>query len=128
MGEQFKVDEIAIGQNFTFSLNRNDMECEILAGPLESGICKCLATSEILPSSICYIVQWADGDTVYVEPKNLRKKRPPTTGEQAIRALFLVAPADRRATVESRAEYWAAYEYTHLMIACDVRGLTGAQK
>jgi hypothetical protein len=48
-------------------------------------------------------------------------------GEQAIRDLFLVAPADRRATVESRAEYWAAYEYTHLMIACDVRGLAGVQ-
>jgi hypothetical protein len=52
---------------------------------------------------------------------------PSRIGEQSIRDLFLVAPADRRTTVESRAEYWAAYEYTHLMIACDVRGLAGAQ-
>jgi hypothetical protein len=125
MSEQFSVGEVAIGQNCD-GPGRNGVECTVVDGLAMRTVCHTINRS-VIYTIAAYLVTWPNGEVTASTPDQLRKKRPPTTGEQAIRDLFLVAPADRRATVESRAEYWAAYEYTHLMIACDVRGLPGAQ-
>jgi hypothetical protein len=125
MSEQFNPGEIAIGQNFIDFPEHNGEDLVIVEGARFGSSIDAMDLT--VYTGVRYEVESIRGERFYCTPSHLRRRNPPATGEQAIRDLFLVAPEDRRATVESRAEYWAAYEYTHLMIACDVRGLAGAQ-
>jgi hypothetical protein len=55
---------------------------------------------------------------VYGEPRFLRRKRPPTTGEQLIRAMFDAPPVERRETTTARL---AQYDTTQALMAMGVR-------
>lgn len=81
----FAVGEIAIGQGFVYATQRNSMECEILGGLKESGICRCAVRGILLASTQCHYVRWSDGHEAYVDPRHLRKRRPPASDESAHR-------------------------------------------
>ena len=85
----FKVGEIAIGQNFAFDVDRNGAECEIIRGLHMVRVLYCVTTRRRLPRSMNYAVRWADGAHTYVEPKNLRKRRPPASDGAAYRQAML---------------------------------------
>jgi hypothetical protein len=90
MSEQFKVGEVVIGQNFVFSTHRNGMEAEIIGGLSErEGWDE--VTLEYYAST-CYEVLWADGRITIQEPHYLRRRKPPTTGEESVLALFKRTP------------------------------------
>lgn len=70
----FKVGEIAIGQNYTFDIRRNNAECEII-GPLEkrNGIDSVTGRRVRV---IGYRVRWACGESAIATPEKLRRKPP----------------------------------------------------
>lgn len=86
----FKVGEIVIGQNFILATSRNGMEAEII-GALEMRQWIIRDTGR-MGESVAYKVRWADGEITSQEPPYLRRKKPPTTGEDAIMALLKRVP------------------------------------
>jgi hypothetical protein len=116
MGEQFKVGEICVGQNFINAQYRNGMECKIVGAlKLRQSINSTSGKVRLLES---YLVQWADGDVTAQRPFFLRRKRPPTTGEDAIMALFNAPPVERRQPVTA---WQAQYDTAQALMKMGVR-------
>lgn len=82
----FKVGEVAIGQHFdTYpELNGADL---VVTEPLAVREWH-VARSDAWQSGLSYVVRTPDGVEGCVKPHNLRKKRPPTTGEERVLAMF----------------------------------------
>lgn len=87
----FKVGEIVVGQNITSQPEYNGMEAEIIGG-LEPRRCHRNATGEVLGTVMTYAVRWANGLVTAQEPHKLRRRKPPTTGEESIMALLKRVP------------------------------------
>lgn len=85
----FKVGEVVVGQHFIFDTHRNGMEGEIVVG-LHMGTIPHRITGT--PIELGYGVRWADGDLRMAAPVNLRRRKPPTTGEESVLAMFKRAP------------------------------------
>lgn len=90
MSGQFKVGEVLVGQNHIFDTSLNGMECTVVEG-LEMRTS--FATGVGLEEGMAYVVEWADGRVWDCDPRNLRRKQPPT-GEESILRMF-TAPAPR---------------------------------
>lgn len=75
----FKVGEVCIMQNSHYPPN-NGRECVVVRA---LGLHR--VDGELLA---CYITQTSDGEIWGSEPHQLRRKRPPTTGEESIIAMF----------------------------------------
>jgi hypothetical protein len=100
MSEQFKVNEIVIGQNFIVDTQFNGMEAIIIGG-LEMRPWSYEDTGES-GESLAYEVEWENGEVTVQEPFTLRRK-PPTTGEASVLALFRVTPRHTSAPATSTA-------------------------
>lgn len=101
----FKVGEVVIGIGFVVDVHRNGVECVIAKG-LNFGRGVDPKTREIVVDTR-YRVQWPDGQFTRVLQHNLRRRAPPTTGEQSIMALFLVTPKQkaRKVAIEATGEH-----------------------
>jgi hypothetical protein len=116
MSAQFNVGDIAIGQNFVLATDFNGMEATIV-GPLEMrGGFDC-GTGEWV-ETLCYEVEWANGDFSQQEPFYLRRRQPPTTGEQSIIAMFDTPMVDRRRPVTA---WQAQYDTAQALMKMGVR-------
>jgi hypothetical protein len=116
MSEQFKVGDVCVGQNFVFSTDRNGMECTVIGGlQMRPGINHITgkAAWEML-----YDVRWADGAESFQEPYTLRRKRPPTTGEQMIRSMFDAPPVERRQPITA---WQAQFDTAQALMTMGVR-------
>lgn len=89
MSEQFKVNEVAIGQNFVNRSKYNGVECEIIGG-LE--LHTCIRPNGEVHTVMRYLVAWADGVVAAVAHCHLRRRKSPATGEASILALFKGTP------------------------------------
>lgn len=86
----FKVGEAVIGQNFIVSTELNGMEAEIIGGlTMRRGFD---AVTLEFAETMCYEVMWATGAVSLQEPWYLRRRKPPTTGEESIIAMFRTTP------------------------------------
>lgn len=92
MSGSFKVGEVLVGVNFITHPDRNDMECIVIGG-LDVSDAILVRTGEVVRACATYEVEWADGFVDNVQPKNLRRKQPPT-GLATVLAWF-TAPAPR---------------------------------
>lgn len=93
MSAQFKVGEIAIFQNAMFNLSINGQEVEIIGGLHEYiGEVTGLRRQG-------YRIRLPCGRASNALPHQLRKKNPPSTGEQAIMALFNNVASRKRVPV-----------------------------
>lgn len=72
----FRIGEIAIGQNIIGYPEYNGMECEIIRGLCSRRIHNGL-TGEDMGVRDVYRVKWADGERSSQEPHQLRKKHEP---------------------------------------------------
>lgn len=82
----FKVGEVAVGQNFEHYPEHNGEDLLVVEGLSHGAMFVGRARRWI--SGPHYRVQSSSGEEFLVRPHNLRKKRPPTTGEESILALF----------------------------------------
>lgn len=89
MTAPFKVGEFAILQNCVYPEN-NGEECEII-GPLQ------MRKSIELGVIMAYEIQYRKGIAV-TSPHMLRRRKPPTTGEASILAMFLTSPQKKGVT------------------------------
>jgi hypothetical protein len=78
---EFKVGEVAIGQNFEYFPEHNGMECEIIGGLAIR--MRMNSHDGTLITDHCYIVVWANGVRCTVSPGYLRKRNPPATDTSA---------------------------------------------
>lgn len=88
MNSAFKIGEVAILCNARFNPSLNGMECEITGG---------LELREVTQDSsiaLRYAVRGADGNDYHADPHQLRRRKPPTTGEESVLAMF--KPATKR--------------------------------
>jgi hypothetical protein len=81
----FKVGEVCVGQNFVLDPKYNGVEC-VVDEPFGEYVG--IDRAGLPRRRIGYGVRWANGELSYVNPHNLRRKRPPTTGEELIIAMF----------------------------------------
>lgn len=87
----FKVGEILVGQNHIINTEKNGMECEVIGDlVMRTGYPGGLN----LPpeTKLQYLVRWANGQEWNACPQYLRRRKPPTTGEQSIMSLLLTTP------------------------------------
>lgn len=116
MDEQFKVGDIVILQNdpsFTVDaeikrLNGEEIE---IAGPLR------IWTLHDGPF-YGYMVTHPTCEEFFCAPHELRRPKPPTTGEQSIRAMFDSPPVERRRPVTA---WQAQYDTAQALMKMGVR-------
>lgn len=87
MSAPFAVGEVVIGQNFIFWPELNGMECEITEAAKLRPLAFC-HRSGIYKDAPQYVVTWADGAKTYTAANNLRRRKPPTTGEESLMQLI----------------------------------------
>lgn len=80
----FKVGEIVVGQNCTWLTQYNGMECEVIE-PLAE---RWTNHNGNFGFRVTYRVRWANGDVNTPLPTQLRRRKPPTTGEESVLAMF----------------------------------------
>lgn len=71
---KFQIGDILLGCNFTFDLEYNDLECEVI-----SGMCYRKSRHEVLNKSydgLMYVVVWSNGTTTCQPEYNLKKLPP----------------------------------------------------
>jgi hypothetical protein len=84
----FAVGEIVEGCNHIYDTHLNGMQCEITGRlAIRNGINPLGVEQDIS----AYFVRWSSGIETNTEPRNLRRRKPPTTGEQSVMQMF-VAP------------------------------------
>lgn len=89
MTAPFNVGEFAILQNCLYPEN-NGEECEII-GPLQ------MRKSLELGVIMAYKIQYRKGTAVTL-PHTLRRRKPPTTGEESVMSMFLTSPQKKGVT------------------------------
>lgn len=82
MSEQFKVGEVATIQNAVFDLWLNGQDCTVVRGLHRIQDSR---TGEIF---IGYSVELPNGKPLGCHPHQLKKRKPPTTGEDAVMGMF----------------------------------------
>lgn len=87
MSEQFKVGEVAIGQNFVDFTEHNGEDLLVVGG-LHYGEWVDMMALESC-RGMYYQVQSICGEKFVVTPHQLRRRKPPSaTGEQSVLAMF----------------------------------------
>lgn len=72
---EFKIHEVATGQNHIYDTALNGMECEIIEGLQIRRLTH--KVSGLNDYRECYRVKWANGKILCAQPGYLRKKKPP---------------------------------------------------
>lgn len=75
----FRINEIAIGQNINSSPEYNGMECEVICGLQKQTVR--WSDGRLTHDEPVYEVTWANGETLCVRPNNLRKRHEPGNWE-----------------------------------------------
>jgi hypothetical protein len=116
MNPKFKPGEIVIIQNdpqitFEPELKRLEgEEVEIIAPARHEPFCDGVL--------FCHLVRHASYGEFYAAPHELRRKRPPTTGEDGIMARFKAPPVEHRDTTTA---WQAQYDTAQALMAMGVR-------
>jgi hypothetical protein len=76
MRSPFKVGDVCIGQNFVRDIDRNGVECTIIGGLEPRNYLDFHSGETFL--LYCHEVEWSDGLISSIQPKNLRRKQPPS--------------------------------------------------
>jgi hypothetical protein len=111
----FRVGEVVEGRGFIRDTHRNGRAGQIASDPFmyfhKNGC-----------AMLCQFVCWDDGVEHSAAVDCLRRKRPPTTGEQLIRAMFDAPPVDRR---QPATAWMAQYDTAQALMAMGVRVRVG---
>lgn len=102
MSGQFKVGEVVVGCNHVIDVGFNGLEA-VITGPLEQHDWQHPDGS--FGTDLCYALTWANGLEELATPNHLRRRKPPTTGEQSIMALFLVTPQPSKVAAKATGEH-----------------------
>lgn len=90
MSGPFRLGEVVLGQNFVDFTEHNGEELLVVGG-LEYRTVTCLTSLKTV-SGMSYKVQTKYGETFTCGPHQLRRRKPPTTGEESVLALFSGQP------------------------------------
>jgi len=86
----FKVGDVVEGYGFVYHPERNGMSGVIAIG-LQVRPTRNMITRKNFYDAV-YGVEWQDGYESSIEPKNLRRRKPPMTGLEDVLAMFYQQP------------------------------------
>lgn len=86
----FNIGDVCVGQNFVRDTSYNGKECTVLGFGVVDAYCT--ITDQLLGPMALYKVEWFDSSITYQDANELRLKKPPTAGEEIIRAMFQPQP------------------------------------
>jgi hypothetical protein len=86
----FKVGEIAIGQHFADFPEHNGEDLLVIEsarfGPTIDKM------DRVIRTGVTYEVESTRGERFHCDPSHLRRRKPPSTGEQSVMQMFVDAP------------------------------------
>jgi hypothetical protein len=86
----FKVGEIAIGQNFVDFPEHNGEDLVIIEGARFGPTIDKM--DRVVRTGVTYKVESTNGEQFVCSPSCLRRRKPPSTGEQSVMQMFVDAP------------------------------------